>query len=147
MSHITQLPFVPILTVLPEFGGPFIWVLERPGQGGVGPCLCDCMGWDEAMPLSEGLFIKFSDWAWSLDQTEHIFDGFGDDWDWAAFHARGLHLSRWLKDEVGHTHRVVYIKSGQDPQHRIDERREILADGTLLPLPSFRDLLGNQTQL
>ncbi len=138
MSGTQNPPFVPILTVLPEFGGPFIWVVRRPDQGGVGPCLCDSMGWDESMPLSEGLFTKFSDWTNSLDQTLHIFDGFGEDWDWLAFHARGLHLSRWLKEDVGDAYRVVYCKSGQDPNHCLDERTEILADGTLLPLQPFR---------
>ena len=33
---------------------------------------------------------------------------------------------------------VVYDKPFEDPNHRIDERTEILADGTLLPLPPFR---------
>jgi len=32
----------------------------------------------------------------------------------------------------------VYDKPCEDPNHRVDERTEILADGTLLPLPPFR---------
>ena len=32
----------------------------------------------------------------------------------------------------------MYDKPFEDPNHRIDERTEILADGTLLPLPPFR---------
>ena len=61
----------------------------------------------------------------------------GDDWDWPAFHARGMQLSCWLKEEVGAAYRVVYMKASEDPNYRIDARTEILADGTLLSLPPF----------
>lgn len=141
MSGDESLPFIPILTVLPEAGGPFIWIVKRPDQGGVGPCLCDTMGWDDSMPLSEGLFLKFWDWEVALDSAIRdagYGDDLGDDWDWPAFHARGMQLSCWLKEEVGAAYRVVYMKASEDPNHRIDERTEILADGTLLPLPPFR---------
>ena len=141
MSGDESLPFIPILTVLPEVGGPFIWIVKFPDQGGVGPCLCDTMGWDEMLPLSEGLFLKFWDWEVALDSAIRdagYGDDLGDDWDWPAFHARGMQLSCWLKEEVGAAYRVVYMKASEDPNHRIDERTEILADGTLLPLPPFR---------
>lgn len=141
MSGDESLPFIPILTVLPEVGGPFIWIVKFPDQGGVGPCLCDTMGWDEMLPLSEGLFLKFWDWEVALDSAIRdagYGDDLGDDWDWPAFHARGMQLSCWLKEEVGAAYRVVYMKASEDPNHRIDERTEILADGTLLPLQPFR---------
>jgi len=99
------------------------------------------MGWDEMLPLSEGLFLKFWDWEVALDSAIRdagYGDDLGDDWDWPAFHARGMQLSCWLKEEVGAAYRVVYMKASEDPNHRIDERTEILADGTLLPLPPFR---------
>lgn len=140
MSGDENLPFIPILTVLPEVGGPFIWIVERPGQGGVGPCLCDTMGWDDSMPLSEGLFLKFWDWEVALDSAIRdagYGDDLGNDWDWPAFHARGMQLSCWLKEEVGAAYRVVYMKASEDPNYRIDARTEILADGTLLSLPPF----------
>ena len=60
-----------------------------------------------------------------------------DDWDWPAFHARGLQLSRWLKEEVGGAYRVVYLKYGSDPNRSLSERTEVLADGSLQPLPPF----------
>jgi len=56
------------------------------------------------------------------------------DWDWLEFHARGLQLARWLKEEVGEKYRVVYYKPCEDPNHRIDEKREIQADGELVPI-------------
>lgn len=133
--------FLPVLTVLPEFGGPFIWIARRPDVGGVGPCLCDSMGWSDTYPLSEGLFLKFADWEWSFESAardEGYCGDLGDDWDWAAFHARGLQLSRWLKEEVEGAYRVVYMKASEDPNYRDRERAEILADGTLLALPPSR---------
>lgn len=48
---------------------------------------------------------------------------------------------RSLKDEVGDVYRVVYEKPCVDPNYRIDERTEILANGHHLPLPRFRDSL------
>ena len=91
------------------------------------------------LPMSEGLWRKFADWAIEFDRTSFYSDDINaDDWDWLAFHARGLQLSRWLKEEVGVAYRVVYMKASEDPNRRIDERTEILADGTLLPLPPFR---------
>lgn len=49
-----------------------------------------------------------------------------------------MELARWLKREVGDAYRVVYLKTGDDPNHRLDERREIFADGMLHALTSFR---------
>ena len=131
--------FTPVLTVMAEYGNaPFLWLVERPDQGGVGPNLCDGSFWDESFPMSEGLWCKFADWAVEFDRTAFYSDAFNaDDWDWPAFHARGLQLTRWLKEEVGAAYRVVYYKPFEDPNHRIGRRAEILTDGTLLPLPPF----------
>ena len=89
--------------------------------------------------MSEGLWRKFADWAIAFDRTQfysHEFDA--SDWDWLEFHARGFQLTQWLKEEVGEAYRVVYCKPCEDPNHRIGERAEILSDGVLVPLPSFR---------
>lgn len=132
--------FIPVLTVLPERGPAYIWIVRRPDQGGVGPNLCDLMGWDDRFPMSYGLWQKFSDWAveFELVCSEAGFSNdVDDDWDWLAFHARGMHLARWLKEEVGDSYRVVYYKPYQDPNHTLDERTEILTDGSLLPLEPF----------
>lgn len=135
-------PFVPVLTVLPERGPAYIWVVRRPDQGGVGPNMCDLMGWDDSFPMSHGLWQKFSDWAVEFDRacSDAGLGDLIDDWDWLAFHARGLQLSRWLKVQVGDAYRVVYQKSGHDPNHHADERTEVLTDGSLLALPPFRSL-------
>lgn len=61
----------------------------------------------------------------------HMIHSDNDHWDWIAFHARGLQLARELKAEVGDAYRVVYEKPAEDPNSSLDERREVLADGSL----------------
>lgn len=140
MSNTKHELFVPILTVMPDYGmAPFLWLVDQPDQGGVGVNICDGTSWDESFPMSEGLWRKFADWAIAFDRTPFFFDDYNaEGWDWLAFHARGLQLARWLKEEVGEVYRVVYDKPCEDPNHRLDERREILADGTLIALPPLR---------
>ncbi|UZR28956.1 putative molybdenum carrier protein [Methylococcus mesophilus] len=131
--------FVPLLTVMVDYGNaPFLWLVNSPDETGVGGNLCDGTAWDESFPMSQGLWRMFADWAIEFEQTAFYSDNFnGDGWDWITFHARGLKLSRWLKKEVGDAYRVVYDKPYEDPNHRIDERTEIVADGRLMPLPPF----------
>jgi hypothetical protein len=145
MTTTSSAPLVPVLTVLVDFGNaPFLWLVDSPDKGGVGGNLCDGTSWDESYPMSEGLWRKFADWAIEFDRTAFYSDRFdADDWDWIAFHARGLKLARWLKEEVGDAYRVVYYKPGEDPNHCINERTEVLADGGLVPLPSFRSSAPN----
>ena len=137
MSSTDRSPFVPILTVMVDYGNaPFLWLINNPDQGGIGGDCCDGTFWDESYLMSEGLWRKFADWAIAFDQTRFYSENFDDrDWDWRTFHARGLQLAHWLKEEVGEAYRVIYKKPGEDPNHRIDERCEILIDGTRVPLP------------
>ncbi len=152
MNQTEHFTFAPILTVLPEPGPAYIWVVRRPDQGGVGPNLCDLMGWSDSFPMSHGLWQKFSDWAVEFHRVyaDSGYSGdMGDDWDWLGFHARGMLLSRWLKEEVGDSHRVVYYKAPEDPNHSLGERTEILADGTLKtlqPLGGWRSKSGGFCQ-
>jgi hypothetical protein len=108
----------------------------EPGRLGIGGNLCDGVGWDESLPLSEGLWRKFADWAIEFERTAFQADDFDDSgWDWIAFHARGLQLTRWLKEEVGEAYRGVYLKPSEDPEHKLDRRREVLVDGSLRTMP------------
>ena len=115
MNHSECKTFVPILTVLVEYGNaPFLWLVDKPDQGGVGPNCCDGTYWDESFPMSEGLWRKFADWAIEFDRTSFYSDDFdASDWDWVAFHTRGLQLTRWLKEEVGDAYRVIYYNPSQ----------------------------------
>lgn len=54
---------------------------------------------------------------------------------WRSFHKLGLELSLRLKQELGDTVRIIYEKPFGDPDKAKDDRREILSNGTLLPLP------------
>ena len=139
--------FVPVLTVMVDYGfAPFLWLVERPDQGGVGDLICESYAWEDYYPMSEVLWRKFAIGAKTFERIS-FYGGSGEDaecWDWPAFHARGLQLARELKAEVGDAYRVVYEKSAEDPNDRLDGRREILADGTLLalpPLPGSREPL------
>ena len=139
----TEQSNVPILTIMPDWGGAFLWIQRDSDAGGVGPCLCDSGWWDETLPLSEGLLQKFADWwaEWAdvFDSSHYPEppDELVADWDWLAFHARGLQLARWLKEEVGAAYRVVYIKTHDDPNREWERRMEILADGSGVTLPPF----------
>ena len=133
---LTTQTFVPVISVLAEHGNaPFLWLVDSPDQGGVGSMISDGSGWDEGSLMSEGLWRKFADWATEFDRTPFYLDDFDPgNWDWVAFHERGLQLTRWLKEEVGDAYRVVYLKPGEDPGHQLDRRREVMADGTLVRL-------------
>ena len=137
MSEAENTPFVPVLTVMVDYGfAPFLWLVERPDQGGVGDLTCESYAWEDYYPMSEVLWRKFAIWAISFERMPlYRTHSDNDHWDWLAFHERGLQLARELKEEVGDVYRVVYEKPAEDPNNRLDERREILADGTLLALP------------
>jgi len=130
----------PILTVMVDYGNaPFLWLVDAPDQAGVGGNICDGTGWDDGCRMSEELWRKFADWAIEFDRTSFYSDDFDfSAWDWVAFHKRGLQLTRWLKEEVGDGYHVIYRKPSEDPDCLVDERREVMADGTFVPLPSFR---------
>lgn len=132
MNAMGVTPFVPILTVSPDYGNaPFLWLTDKPNIGS--GCLCDGSYYDDSFPMSEGLWRKFADWAIEFDRTAFYSDAFDDtDWDWIAFHARGLELARWLKEEVGTAYRVVYSKPIEDPNHCRETSCGVLADGCLL---------------
>ena len=131
-----NMPFVAILTVMVDYGSaPFLWLVDRPDERGIGEYLCDSKRWDKSFPMSKELWRKFADWAIEFDRTAFYSDTFdADDWSWIAFHQRGLQLACRLKKEVRDAYRVVYEKPAEDPNHRIDERREIWADCSLLAL-------------
>lgn len=142
MSNAESTYFIPVLTVMVDYGNaPFLWLADSPDERGVGGNLCDGTCWDASFPMTEALWQKFADWAIEFDRTAFYSDSFdADDWDWIAFHARGLQLARWLKAEVGGAYRVAYEKPYEDPNHCIDERTEILTDGKVAPLHSQRGL-------
>ena len=65
--------------------------------------------------VSEGLFNKLWDWA------GEFMDGEPDDWakpweiDWDRFNARGMVLAQMLKEELGNSADVQYVRANEDP--------------------------------
>ena len=141
MTTPSDTPFVPALTVMVDYGSaPFLWLADRPDTVGVGENLCNATLWDASLPLSKALWQQFADWASEFNRTAFYSDAFdASGWDWIGYHARGLRLARLLKEEVGDAYRVIYYKPCEDPNHRIDERREVFADGSLVPITVSRD--------
>jgi len=146
MSTNDKAAFIPALTVMVDYGGaPFLWLADNPEDTGVGLLLCNALPRfkdededDENYPLSKELWRKFADWAIEFHHTAFYSEAFNaDDWDWIAYHARGLQLSCMLKKEVGNDYHVIYWKPYEDPNHHINERIKIHANGELLPLPPF----------
>jgi hypothetical protein len=96
--------------------GEFLWWKDSDEQ-----CLVGCnyfsrmdsAGTQEL--ISEGLFNKMWDWA------KEFMDGQPDDWDdpwqidWDRFHARGMELARLLKEELGDSADVQYVRPAEDP--------------------------------
>lgn len=136
---------VPVLTVMVDFGmPPFLWRVEKPDVDSLGANCCDAVCRCGNHPMSEALWRKFALWAGTFQAASFYTDDFtADCWDWLAFHARGLQLARELKAETGDAFHVVYYKPMEDPNYRIDARREVLADGSLqaLPYPASRQPL------
>jgi len=137
MTINKQTSFIPVLTVMVDYVGvSFLWLADHPEETGVGSLASNALSYDPDAPLSEALWRKFADWALEFHHTAFYSEKFNaDHWDWPDYHARGLQLSRWLKAEVGDTYRVVYDKPCEDPDHRIHERTEILANGDTAVLP------------
>ncbi|MBV7439415.1 hypothetical protein [Aeromonas sp. sif2416] len=143
---ITKHPaFIPVLTVMVDYGwAPFLWLKESPDELGYVNCnIGDGKDHYEDDLMSEELWEQFSPWALEFNRTmydDHALDP--DCWDWAVFHERGLRLARLLKAEVGDTYRVLYCKPVEDPAFKQNEYREVLADGTFVPVPLHPDRSG-----
>lgn len=140
----------PILTVMADLGiGPLLWLNWNGDDArGVGGRCCDAGYRCGIHPMSDTLSDAFGKWIAEF-QNAHWTEGTlvnRDDpisdylvrpkiiLNWPDFHTRGLELAQRLKEEVGAAFRVIYEKPREDPARRIDERREVLDDGSVVPL-------------
>lgn len=138
MNGPTSTPI--ILTIMPDFGfGPFLWI-DRSGEDtrGVGGNCCSFQSACGNHPMSEVLLGDFSAWVQEFERADWMPGEAGHKLalDWPRFHERGLELAVRLKTEVGSNFRVIYEKPYEDPGRRCQERREVLDDGRIVPLPS-----------
>jgi hypothetical protein len=117
-------------TIMPDYGGAYGWI-NREGTDSLGPNHADTSGWSGDHPISEELQAAFA--AWQME-----FECAPTDWcagivllDWPRFHEQGMALARRLKAELGDAVRIYYEKQVEDPNQRLNERVEILADGSV----------------
>lgn len=126
-----------IYTITPEYAGAYCWIITDGDESqGLGSSHAGSMfGWCDDHPISEGLQTKFEDWQLMFERDVSVWGDVDTDFDWEAFHKRGLKLCFWLKQEIGDAARIIYEKPFEDPNKDNDDRREILSDGSLLALP------------
>lgn len=128
------------LTIMPDFGGAFCW--HAYGEGGADERVGACC---QLPPVQRGmrkgphpLSGKFSRWQ---SRFEDAYDGSRPlRINWLRFHQEGLSLTRQLKTALGDNYCIIYEKPMEDPWHQRQERREVMLDGTLVTLPSRREL-------
>ena len=120
-----------IITIMADWG-PHAWLKEcEDGTTRVGGSIADAYGFQSSgFWVSPGLEQAFADWI--DDFGWRCFDA---EPGWPSFHLRGIELSRRLKAEIGDQARVIYCKASEDPESTHTRRTEILADGTLKPIP------------
>ena len=139
--------FTPVITVFSEYiSTPCLWLVRSPVENGVGLNIYDDGQWKaSSLPVSFELWQKFYDCAIDFENKVTIPEElFVENWNWPAFHHRGIALSRCLKQELGAAYRVVYVKSGEDPDSQIEKRREILANGRLIELSYLRRVVSEE---
>jgi hypothetical protein len=123
----------PKFTVWPEFGNAYLWVNPEGTKG-----LRGSGDWSSKVAklenkISKKLRRRLANWQsyyekYGFDDasTQHI--------DWVQFHREGTALAVELKQELGDEVRVIYEKAWEDPNRELNERREVLLDGQLVPV-------------
>ncbi len=125
-----------IYTIMPDYGGAYGWIIRDGDESnGVGPNHADSEGWGGDHPISAGLHEAFVQWQSLFEGATLADDETALRFDWESFHAQGIVLCQRLKAELGDAVRIVYEKPFEDPKRAQEDRREILADGSLLRLP------------
>lgn len=107
--------------------GEFLWRKDSDEQCLVGGNYFSMMDSADYQDLiSEGLFNKMWDWA------KEFMEGQPADWaepwqiDWDKFHARGMELTRLLKEELGDTADVQYVRPSEDPDWDLGKDKVML---------------------
>lgn len=125
----------PVFTIMPDFGGAYGWRKDTNDNSGVGGNHAGFLGWHDEIDISLALHKKFAAWQGEYECAGMSSKDFAT-FDWVDYHRRGISLSHQLKAELGEQAIVIYEKAFEDPCHHDAERREILADGSTLIMPS-----------
>lgn len=129
-------------TIMTHIGcGEYAWI-KRPGDAlaGLGSDCADHIEWHGDQPISEKLQNAFSAWVLEIERAPLIDNYCYRNLEWEDVHRRGIEYAHQLKRELGDSITVIYLKPSEDPQREIDERREVLADGSLLSLPTLKEI-------
>lgn len=117
-----------VYTVMADCGvGEFLWKKKADETGLVGSNYFSMMDHADYQDLiSEGLFNKMWDWAKEFmdSQPDDLFAPWQVDWE--QFHARGMELARLLKEELGDTAYVQYVRPYEDPNSHSSENLVLL---------------------
>lgn len=131
MNHEPERQFPVRYTIMPDYGGAYGWI-NREGTDALGPNHADTSGWGGDHPISEELQESFAAWQTGFERAQNDWEAGIALLDWPRFHERGMALARRLKAELGDVARIYYEKPVEDPNQRVNERVEILADGTVV---------------
>jgi len=127
MNHEPERQFPVRYTIMPDYGGAYGWI-NREGTDALGPNHADTSGWGGDHPISEELQESFAAWQTEFERAQNDWEAGIALLDWPRFHERGMALARRLKAELGDAARIYYEKPVEDPNQRVNERVEILAD-------------------
>ena len=127
MDHEAERQSTVRYTIMPDYGGAYGWI-NREGTDALGPNHADTCGWGGDHPISDELQADFAAWQTEFERATNEWEAGIALLDWPRFHERGIALARRLKAELGDAVRIYYEKPVEDPNQRINERVEILAD-------------------
>lgn len=124
-------------TIMPDYGGAYGWINRNGPEDALGPNHADTCGWSGDHPISDELQAGFSEWQKDFESGTWEQKG-RSIFDWPRFHENGMALARRLKAELGDAARIYYEKPMEDPNRRIQERLELLSDGSIVECFSER---------
>lgn len=109
----------PMYAVMADCGvGEFLWVAHGTEDGRAGANVLSLMNEPEDQDtMSDGLFWKFVDWAREYMNGQPAVWGQPWDIEWEPFNTRGMELTRQLKEELGSSADVRYLRPFMDPGH------------------------------
>jgi hypothetical protein len=136
-----------IYTIMPDYGRAYGWIIKDGDETrGVGPNHAGFGGWGGDHQISDDLQDSFSEWQ-DVFESADCLPAEPLKFAWDSFHAQGVALARRLKVELGEAARVIYEKPYEDPAREIDERREVLLDGSLFLLKSRSELYAQRDKI
>lgn len=131
MDHEAERQSTVRYTIMPDYGGAYGWI-NREGTDVLGPNHADTSGWGGDHPISDELQADFAAWQMEFETAPMDGDAGIVLLNWSRFHDRGMALAGRLKAELGDAARIYYEKPVEDPNQRVHERVEILADGSVV---------------